>query len=154
MLKNIGGYLKKFKKYLEKLQKYQYNITYGLDYLFNEFNEEDYYKPEEVKSAFDGSYLLYESNGDKDGKLSIDKYFDIIKPYLKDLIEDYQAKGNWKMQLSTRMIFVSFTDANETHEMHTKRDNITIMSDIETENVRNELFNKFNKRYQKGLETK
>ena len=154
MLKNIGGYLKKFKKYLEKLQKYQYNITYGLDHLFNEFNEEDYYKPEEVKSAFDGSYMLYESNGDKDGKLSIDKYFDIIKPYLKDLIEDYQAKGNWKMQLSMRMIFVSFTDANETHEMHTKRDNITIMSDIETENVRNELFNKFNKRYQKGLETK
>ena len=51
MLKNIGGYLKKFKKYLEKLQKYQYNITYGLDYLFNELSEKDYYKPTEVKSA-------------------------------------------------------------------------------------------------------
>ena len=42
VLKNIGRYLKNFKKYLEKLQKYQDNITYGLDYLFN---EEDYYKP-------------------------------------------------------------------------------------------------------------
>ena len=39
VLKNIGRYLKNFKKDLEKLQKYQYNITYGLDYLFNELNE-------------------------------------------------------------------------------------------------------------------
>ena len=79
MLKNIGGYLKKFKKYLEKLQKYQYNITYGLDYLFNEVNEEDYYKPTEVKSAFDVSYMLYESRGDKDAKLALYEYFDKIK---------------------------------------------------------------------------
>ena len=52
VLKNIGRYLKNFKKYLEKLQKYQDNITYGLDYLFNEVNEEDYYEPKEIKSAF------------------------------------------------------------------------------------------------------
>ena len=32
VLKNIGRYLKKFKKDLEKLQKDQYNITYDLDY--------------------------------------------------------------------------------------------------------------------------
>ena len=71
MLKNIGRYLKNFKNYLEKLQKYQYNITYGLDYLFNEVNEDDYYKPTEVKSAFDGNYVLYEGRGDKDGKLAL-----------------------------------------------------------------------------------
>ena len=66
MLKNIDKYLKNFKNDLEKLQKYQYNITYGLDYLFNELDEVDYYEPKEVKSAFDGSYVLYESKGDKD----------------------------------------------------------------------------------------
>ena len=33
---------KKLNNDLKKLQKYQDNITYGLDYLFN---EEDYYKP-------------------------------------------------------------------------------------------------------------
>ena len=63
------------------LQKYQCNITYGLDYLFNEFNE-DYYEPKEIKSAFDGSYMLYESRGDKDAKLALYEYFDKIKPYL------------------------------------------------------------------------
>ena len=82
VLKNIDKYLKNFKKYLEKLQKYQHNITYGLDYLFNELDEVDYYEPKEVKSAFDGSYVLYESKGDKDNNLSIDEYFDIIRPYL------------------------------------------------------------------------
>ena len=39
VLKNIGKYLKKLNNDLKKLQKYQDNITYGLDYLFN---EEDY----------------------------------------------------------------------------------------------------------------
>ena len=39
-----------------------------------------------------------------------------------------------------RVIFVSFTDANETHEMHTKSDNIIIMIGIETEDVIKELF--------------
>ena len=35
VLKNIGKYLKKLNNDLKKLQKYQDNITYGLDYLFN-----------------------------------------------------------------------------------------------------------------------
>ena len=55
MLKNFGRYLKKLNNVLKNLQKYQDNITYGLYYLFN---EEDYYKPTEVKSAFDGNYVL------------------------------------------------------------------------------------------------
>ena len=58
VLKNIGRYLKKLNNDLKKLQKYQDNITYGLDYLFNELNEEDYYEPKEIKSAFDGSYVI------------------------------------------------------------------------------------------------
>ena len=53
-----------------------------------------------------------------------------------------------------QIIFFSFTDANETREMHAKSDNITIMSGIETDDVINELFNIFRRRYQEGLETK
>ena len=36
--KNIGRYLKKLNNDLKKFQKYQNNITYGLDSLFNEVN--------------------------------------------------------------------------------------------------------------------
>ena len=76
MLRNDEKYIKNLKKDLEKLQKY--SITYGLDYLLNELDKGGYYEPREVKSAFDGSYVLYQSNGDKDSKLSIHEYFDII----------------------------------------------------------------------------
>ena len=151
VLKKIYRYFKNFKKDLDKLQKYQYNITHVIDYLFN---EEDYYKPKKVKSAFDDGYALYESKGDKDSKSSIDEYFDIIRPYLRDMIDNHKATGEWKIQLTMRIIFVFFTDANETREMHTKINNITILRGVENENIINELFNTFRKRYQEGLETK
>ena len=151
MLKNINRYLKNPKKDLEKLQKYQYNTTYGLDYLFN---EEDYYEPKEIKSSFDGNYMLYESKGDKDAKSSIDEYFDKITPYLRDMIDNHIARGEWKIQLVIRIIFVSFIDPNETLEMYTKSDNIEIMSGTQTNDVINDLLKSFFKRYQEGLETK
>ena len=75
MLKNIDRHHKNFTKDLEKLQKY--SITYGLD-LFNELEEVDYYEPKEVKSAFNGNYVLYESKGDN--KLALYEYIDIIRP--------------------------------------------------------------------------
>ena len=56
VLKYIGKYIKELNNNFKKLQKYQDNITYDLDYLFN---EEDYCKPTEVKSAFDGNYVSY-----------------------------------------------------------------------------------------------
>ena len=153
VLKNISKYLKKLNNDLKKLQKCQDNITYGLDYLFNELNEEDYYKPIEAKSAFDGSYILYESRGDKDNKLALYEYFDIIKPYLKDMINDYKVKGKWKIQIIMKIVFVSFIDKNETQVMHTKSDNIEIMNGTGTSDANNKLIDSFTKRYQEGLET-
>ena len=104
VLKNIDRYFKNFEKYLEKLQKYQYNITYCLDYLFNELDDGDYYETREVKSAFDGSYMLYESSREKDSKLAIYEYFDIIRSYLRDMIDNHKARGEWKIQLTMRII--------------------------------------------------
>ena len=154
MLKNIGRNLKKLNNDLKKLQKYQDNITYGLDYLFNEVNEEDYYKPTEVKSAFDGNYVLYESREDKDNTLALYEYFDKIKSYLKDMINDYKSKGKKKIQITMRIIFISFIDKNKTQVMHTKSDNVEIMNGTDTSDAINKLINTFMKRYQEGLETK
>ena len=67
----------------------------------------------------------------------------MIRPYLKDMIGDHKAKAEWKIQLSMRIIFVSFIDSNETRETHTKSDNIIIMSGIETEDVINDLLTLF-----------
>ena len=70
------------------------------------------------------------------------------------MIDNHKAKGEWKIQLSIRIIFVSFTYSNETRVMHPKSDNIVLMSGIETNDAINELFNTFRRRYQEGLETK
>ena len=154
MLKSISKYLKKLNDDFKKLHKYQDNITYGLDCLFNELNEQDYYKPIEVKSAFDGSYMLYENRGDKDNKLALYEYFDIIKLYLKDLINDYKSKDEWKIQIIIKIVFVSFIDKNETQVMHTESDDIEIMNGTDTSDAINKLIDSFTKRYQEGLETK
>ena len=151
VLKNISIYIKKLNNDFKKLQKYQDNITYGLDYLFN---EEDYYKPTEVKSAFDGNYVLHESREDKDGKLSLYEYFDNIKPHLKDMRDYYKSKGEWKIQIIMRIIFISFIDKNQTQLMHTKIDNVKIMNGTDTNEAINKLINSFMTRYQEGLQTK
>ena len=70
------------------------------------------------------------------------------------MVDDHKSRGAWKIQLTMRIIFVSFTDANETRVMHTKSGNIKIMSGIETGDAINERFNSFRRRYQEGLETK
>ena len=98
--------------------------------------------------------MLCESKGDKENQLALYEYFDIIRPYLKDMIDNHKARGEWQIQLRMRIIFASFVDANETRVMHTKGDNIEITSGIETSDAINELLSSFIKRYQEGLETK
>ena len=70
------------------------------------------------------------------------------------MIDNHKARGEWKIQLIMQIIFVSFIDSNETRVMHTKSDNTTIMSSIETDDAINKLFNTFRRRHQEGLETK
>ena len=60
----------------------------------------------------------------------------------------------WKIQITIRIIFVSFIDNNETQVMHTKSDNIEIMNSVDASDTINEYIDSFMKRYQGGLETK
>ena len=91
VLKNIVNYFKKLKEDLNKIKKYQYNITSDIRYLFNEISKKDYYKPIEIKSAFEGNYIEYESRGDNDDNLLLEKYLNIIRPYLRDMIDNHKA---------------------------------------------------------------
>ena len=53
-----------------------------------------------------------------------------------------------------RIIIFSSLNTSELREMHTKSNNIEIMSGTETNDAINEIFDSFLKRYQEGLETK
>ena len=87
---------------LNKKEKYKYHDHDDLDHhgirdienLFDNDNDNDYYKPIFVKSSFKENYKYYESQGDKDKKLSVEQYLDMIKPYLSDLINENESNEN------------------------------------------------------------
>ena len=89
--------------------------------------EEDYYKPIKIVNAIYDHYIEYESNVDKHKTLTVKKYLNQTKPYLDDLINGHKTQGEWKIQLSMSINFLSSKDSNETHTMHTKVNNIEIM---------------------------
>ena len=97
VLKNIVKYLKKLKEDLSKIKTYQYNTTHDIRYLFNEITKEDYYEPVEIKNAFNGNYIEYESRGDNDDNLSLEEYLNIIRLYLRDMINNHKAHSEWKI---------------------------------------------------------
>ena len=77
------------------------------------------YEPVLIKSGFDSNFLEYMSNGNN--ALSFNEYLELIKPYLYDLINVYKAKGEWKLQLSAEISFVSQKPAsNEIRIMYTR----------------------------------
>ena len=120
VLKNRERYFKKIKKDLNKIKIYQYNITSDISHLFNEITKENYYEPIEVKSAFDGSHIQYESRGDSDDNLALEEYINIIRLYLRDMNNNYKAQGEWKIQLVMKINFISTPGADESREMYTK----------------------------------
>ena len=92
------------------------------------------YEPVLIKSGFDNNYLEYMSNGNN--SLSFNEYLELIKPYLYDLINVYKAKGEWKLQLSAEISFVSQKpDSNEIRIMYTRSTPEEIIIGCETEEV-------------------
>ena len=77
------------------------------------------YEPILIKTGFDNNYLEYMSNGNN--SLSFNEYLKLIKPYLNDLINVYKAKGEWKLQISAKISFVSQKPgSDETHIMYNR----------------------------------
>ena len=78
-IKKIERNLTELEENLSKTKKYydyddtEYRGIRNVRDLFDLSIDEDYYKPIIDKSAFDGSYIQYESKGDKGKNLSIKK---------------------------------------------------------------------------------
>ena len=94
----------------------------------------------------------------------------MIRPYLSDMINDHKTQevwkvhssykvidykttlGEWKIQLTMSINFISSKDSDETRNMHTKSNNIEIMVGSETDEIIEELFKSLLQKYQEGLE--
>ena len=111
------------------------------------------YKPTLVKSGYNNNYIQYESKGDN--ILTIEQYLALIEPYLRELIKDYQYKGEWKIQLTAQINFISLKpDSDETRVMHAKSDNEEFMNGSDTDEIIKELFKSLLQRYQESLQEK
>ena len=111
------------------------------------------YEPLLIKTGFDNNYLEYMSNGNN--SLSFNKYLELIKPYLYGLINVYKAKGEWKLQLSAEISFVSQKpDSNEIHIMYTRSTPEEIIIGCETEEVTENLIMQLLQKYQDNLQNK
>ena len=88
---------------IRKLDKYYHDGDFefrrirNIQDLFKLRIGEDYYKPTLVKSGYN-NYIQYESKGDK--ILTVKEYLGLIESYLADMINDYESKGEWKIQLT------------------------------------------------------
>ena len=110
------------------------------------------YEPILIKTGFDNNndnnynYLEYMSNGNN--SLSFNEY-------LYDLINVYKAKGEWKLQLSTEISFVSQKPgSDETHIMYSRSIPEEIMSGSETEEIMEKLIRSLLQKYQDNLQNK
>ena len=70
-----------------------------------------------VGKFFSNNYTEYESNGDRNKALSIEKYFN------ETIINNLKKSDKWKIQLTLSISFMSSKDTDEKHIMHSKSDN-------------------------------
>ena len=82
----------------------------------------------------------------------------MIRPHLSGIINDYKTLknfkvhssnevfdyetqfGEWKIQLTMSINFISSKDSNETRNMHTKSNNMKFMVGSETDKITEEFF--------------
>ena len=111
------------------------------------------YEPVLIRTGFDGNYLEYVSNGTN--SLSFDEYLELIRPYLGDLINFYKTKGEWKLQLSAEISFVSQKpDSDEKRVMYTKSICEEFMIGSETAEITEKLIMSLLQKYQDNLQNK
>ena len=113
----------------------------------------DCYKPILVKSSYNNNYVQYESKRDK--LLTLKEYFALIEQYLRELINYYKNKGEWKLQLTAEINFISLKpDSDETRVMHTKSNKEEIMNGSDTDEIIEGLFESFLQKYEENLQEK
>ena len=158
-LKKTSKYLDELDERITRLDKYrdyddfEYKGIKDIENLFKISIDKDYYKPKLNKSGYNKNYAQYESKGDK--ILSLKEYLNLIEKYLRELIEEYKQKGEWKVQLTIEVNFISLKPgSDETRIMYTRSDNIEIMFGDDNDDVIEQLFESLLKKYEENLQNK
>ena len=119
--------------------------------LLDHEEEDNYYKPVRVSNFWSSSSIEYESNGDRNKAPSFEEYLNKIRPYLKDTINNLKKFDKWKIQLTVENNFISSINNDAERVMHSKTDNIQIMTNDEADEVMEELYGSPENRYKNNL---
>ena len=96
-----------------------------IEHLIN-YNTDDYYTPNLVRSYFDNNFEEYEIRGDKEQNLSLKQYITTIKPQLIDLINEKKnsTKNEQKVQLIIAAVFRHIMDPTKKYAFYVRSNNI------------------------------
>ena len=157
--KRTTKYLDELDKRILRLDKYhdyddfEYKGIKDIKNLFKIPIDKDYYKPKLNKSGYNRNYAQYRSKGDK--TLSLKEYLNLIEKYLRELLEEYKQKGEWKVQLTIEANFISLKPgSDETRIMYTRSDNIEIMFGDNNDDIIEQLFESLLNKYEENLQNK
>ena len=139
--------------------------------LFEGFNR-DYFKPIKTDDSFDSfdgkknSYIEYISKRDKYENVSPKEYLNMIRPYLRDFINDHKAPlktykvinnesqfEEWKIQLVMLNNCISSEHFEETRSIYSASNNIEIFMGRDTDDIIDKLFDTILQRFQEAKET-
>ena len=124
-----------------------------IENLFKILIDKDYYKPKLNKNGCNKNYAQYEIKGDK--MLSLKEYLNLIEKYLRELIEEYKLKGEWKVQLTIEVNFISLKPgSDETLIMYKRSENIEIIFGDNNDDIIEQLFESLLKKYEENLQNK
>ena len=158
-LKKTSEYLDELDERITRLDKYHDYDDFeykGIKYIENLFKisiDKDYCKTKLNKSGYNKNYAQYESKGDK--ILSVKEYLNLIEKYLRELIEEYKQKGEWKVQLTIEVNFISLKPrSDETRIMYTRSDNIEIMFGDNNDDIIEQLFESLLQKYAENSQNK
>ena len=132
--------------------------------LFKEFDR-DYYKPTKTDDGFAGrknNYIEYKSKGDRYQNFSPREYLNMIKPYLRDLINNHKPtdesnnekndRAEWKIQLVMQNNFISHKDFEDIRTIYLASESVEIFMGSDTNDVIDRPFDTILERIQKAIE--
>ena len=131
-----------------------------------------YYKPIKTDDDFAGrrnNYIQYTSRGDRYKNLSPKEYLDMIRPYLRDLINNHKPTmedneednednsgsecGEWKIQLVMQNNFISAQNFEVTRTIYSVSKPVEIYIGSDTENIIHTFFGAALERFQQAIVT-
>ena len=65
----------------------------------------------------------------------MEEHLNEIRPYLKDILNDFKKSHTWNLHLMIALKFMSSTDTDEERLIHSKSNNIEILINVKADEV-------------------